>query len=100
MRVLMLSQDLVPDAQSARARRVRFLADALVQAGHDVHLIVAGGVPGTSTERGVQIVRTAEYPPMIDPAERVAWALQFNAAVLEAATRLSMQKDFDVLHAH
>jgi glycosyltransferase involved in cell wall biosynthesis len=100
MRVLMLSRDLAPDAPGARASRVRLLAEALAAAGHDVHLIVAGRAPGESTENGVRLIQAGEYPPMISESDRVAWALQFNASVLERATRLLLEQPVDVLHAH
>ncbi|HLW18231.1 MAG TPA: glycosyltransferase family 4 protein, partial [Actinomycetota bacterium] len=56
--------------------------------------------PPEETVDGVHIVRAGEYPPMITFDQLVPWVLQFNIAVQEAATKLLLETEVDVVHAH
>jgi glycogen(starch) synthase len=77
------------------------LGAALVRTGHDVDLLTEQslGDPTDEVRNGIRIARVPEYPPMVPREDRLAWALQLSAGMLERATRLT-PADFDVIHAH
>jgi len=77
------------------------LGVALARAGQDVDLLTEQS-PGDATDEivdGVRVARVPEYPPMVSREDRLAWALQLSAGMLERATRLT-PGSFDVIHAH
>ncbi len=97
MRILMLTaHDAAPDEPVHR------LAAGLARAGHDVD-VIAPEQPSPAPDRPqdrLRIARVAEYPPLIAATDRLAWALQLSAAMLERATRLAASATFDLIHAH
>jgi glycogen synthase len=102
MRILILSWEYPPLIVGGLGRHVHRLSTALAHEGHDVH-VVTRDHPGTATEElveGVHVVRAGEYPPMITFEELIPWVLQFNISVQEAATRVLLEHEVDVVHAH
>jgi len=96
MRILMLSA-----RDAAPGERVHALAAALVAAGHLVDLIASeqpGLRAGNSDE--LRLVTVPEYPPLVPTTDRLAWALQLNAGMLERSTQLGEAARYDIVHAH
>jgi len=86
---------------TAPGERVHVLASGLARAGHDVDLIAPEQPsPDASTLPGMRIARVPEYPPLVPQSDRLAWAIQLSAGMLERATRLATATTFDVIHAH
>lgn len=97
MRVLMFSA-----RDTASGERVHALAAGLARAGQDVDLI-APEQPSLAAERhvpGLRVARVPEYPPMVPASDRLAWAIQLSAGMLERATRLATSVRYDLIHAH
>jgi len=97
MRILMFSAH-----ESASGEGVHDLAAGLARAGHDVDLI-APEQPSSDAARPVprlRVARVPEYPPMVPASDRLAWAIQLSAGMLERATKLATATTFDVIHAH
>ena len=95
--ILMLSA-----GDAGHGQTVHVLAAALARAGNDVDLIVSeqpGGDIGPDLER-LRIVHVAEYPPFVPASDRLAWALQLSAGMLERSTQLGASRRYDVIHAH
>lgn len=86
---------------TAPGERVYALALGLARAGHDVALIAPERPsPDVSTPVSrLQVARVPEYPPMVPASDRLAWAIQLSAGMLERATRLATETTFDVIHA-
>lgn len=103
MRVALLSWEYPPRLVGGLGRHVHRLSTALAEAGHEVHVITREH-PDAPTEEsvdGVHIVRAGEYPPMISlDQDLVPWVLQFNLAVAERTTKLLLDTEVDVVHAH
>jgi len=81
---------------------VHSLAAALARAGNDVDLVVSEQ-PGRDHEPEVErlrVVHVAEYPPFVPASDRLAWALQLSAGMLERSTQLGTSRRYDVIHAH
>lgn len=102
MRVLILSWEYPPRLVGGLGRHVHRLSTGLVQAGHDVTVISREhpDVPADGVFEGVRVVRVGDYPPIISFDDLVPWVLQLNLAVQEQATRVALEGDFDVVHAH
>ena len=102
MRLLLLSWEYPPRIFGGLGKHVHRLSLALAAAGHDVHVVTRDhpDAPHEETVDGVHIVRAGEYPPMITFDQLVPWVLQFNIAVQEAATKLLLDTEVDVVHAH
>ena len=95
MRILMFSAH-----DTAPGERVHALAFGLAQSGHDVDLIAPEQPSPDADEPRFRIARVPEYPPMVPASDRLAWAIQLSAGMLERATRLATTTTFDVIHAH
>jgi glycogen synthase len=81
---------------------VHDLATALARAGHEVDL-VAPERPGSDvdeTVNGLRVERVTEYPPFVPPSDRLAWALQLSAGMLERSTQMGAERRYDLIHAH
>jgi glycogen(starch) synthase len=81
---------------------VHDLATALARAGHEVDL-VAPERPGSDhdeTVNGMRVQRVTEYPPFVPPSDRLAWALQLSAGMLERSTQMGAERRYDLIHAH
>ena len=102
MRTLILSWEYPPRIVGGLGRHVHRISTALAEAGHEVHVVTRDhpDAPHEETVEGVHIVRAGEYPPMISFDQLVPWVLQFNIAVQEAATKLLLETEVDVVHAH
>ena len=88
--------------EAAPGEPVHSLAAAIACAGHDVDLI-ASEQPGHDDDAGVErlrVVHVAEYPPFVPASDRLAWALQLSAGMLERSTQLGTSGRYDVIHAH
>jgi len=82
--------------------RVYVLATALARAGHEVDF-VAPEQPGSGVDakvNGLRAERITEYPPFVPTSDRLAWALQLSAGILERSTQMGAQRRYDVIHAH
>jgi glycogen(starch) synthase len=97
MRILMFSAH-----DTAPGERVHVLASVLARAGHDVDLIAPEqpSHDAAAAVQGLRIARVPEYPPLVPTGDRLAWAIQLSAGMLERATRLAAATTFDVIHAH
>jgi glycogen synthase len=97
VRILMLSA-----VDAGLGESVHALATALARAGHEVDL-VAPEEPGSEvdeTVNGMRVERITEYPPFVPPTDRLAWALQLSAGMLERSTQMGAERRYDVIHAH
>ena len=82
--------------------RVLALASGLARAGHDVDLIAPEQpfLDDVSPAPRLRVARVPEYPPMVPATDRLAWAIQLSAGMLERATALAAAASVDVIHAH
>lgn len=87
---------------TAPGEGVHVLASGLARAGHGVDLIAPEQPsPDAPTPiSGLHVARVPEYPPMVPATDRLAWAIQLSAGMLERATALATATTFDVIHAH
>ena len=87
---------------TAPGERVHVLASGLARAAHDVDLIAPEqpSRDASTPVTGLRIARVPEYPPLVPKSDRLAWAIQLSAGMLERATRLASTTTFDVIHAH
>lgn len=103
MRILLLSWEYPPRLVGGLGRHVHRLSTALADAGHEVHVVTREhpDAPAEETVDGVHIVRAGDYPPMLTLTDDlVSWVLQFNLSVVECATKLLLDHEVDVIHAH
>jgi len=82
--------------------RVQFLATALARAGHEVDLVAPEqpGLAVAETVDRIRVERITEYPPFVPTSDRLAWALQLSAGMLERSTQMGAERRYDVIHAH
>lgn len=102
MRVLILSWEYPPRLVGGLGRHVHRLSTGLVENGHEV-TVISREHPDTPKDgmfEGVRVVRVGDYPPLITFDDLVPWVLQLNLAVQEQATRVALEGEFDVVHAH
>lgn len=102
MRILLLSWEYPPRIVGGLGRHVWRLATSLAESGHDVHVVTRDhpDAPAEEIAEGVHIVRVGEYPPMVSFDDLIPWVMQFNVGVLERASRLLIDGDVDIVHAH
>jgi glycogen(starch) synthase len=102
MRVLILSWEFPPRIVGGLGKHVHNLSLALAEAGHTVHVVTRDHPDAPSEEEvgGVHVIRVGEYPPVIGFDELIPWVLQFNVGVLERATKVLLDEDVDLIHAH
>jgi glycogen synthase len=102
MRILILSWEYPPRIVGGLGKHVHRLSLALAEAGHTVHVVTRDHPDAPSEEEidGVHVVRVGEYPPMVPFAELIPWVMQFNVGVLERATKILLEEEVDVIHAH
>lgn len=102
MRVLLLSWEYPPRIVGGLGRHVHRLSLGLAELGHEVHVVTRAHPEAPAEEYldGVHVVRAGDYPPMITFNDLVPWVLQFNVAVQEAATKLLLEHEIDIVHAH
>lgn len=116
MRILLLSHGLPPDSVGGVQQHVVGLADALVRAGHDVHVLARSNLPGTP--QGERVAATAdEIAASGARGAHVTWcayrwencdsiaAMYECAPMAEAvrafvAERAAAGETFDVAHVH
>ncbi|HKG35297.1 MAG TPA: glycosyltransferase family 4 protein [Solirubrobacterales bacterium] len=101
-RVLILSWEYPPLIEGGLARHVRKLSEALVENGHEVHVLTRGGEesPAEDTGSGVAIHRIREPKRPTDLSEFVAWVERMNSDMLAAGVELGDRFDFDLVHGH
>ncbi|MDI6870681.1 MAG: glycosyltransferase family 4 protein [Bacillota bacterium] len=101
MRILMLSWEYPPKVVGGLARHVQELSEALVQRGHEVHVLTSecSGEPLDSQQNGVWVHRARSgYPASKD---FYASVLNLNFGLLERVLALGPAvADPAVLHAH
>jgi glycogen(starch) synthase len=102
MRILILSWEYPPRIVGGLGKHVHRLSLALAEAGHTVHVVTRDHPDAPSEEEvdGVHVVRVGEYPPMVPFDELIPWVMQFNVGVLERATKLLLEEEVDLVHAH
>jgi glycogen(starch) synthase len=102
LRVLVLSWEYPPRIVGGLGKHVHRLSTSLAAAGHVVHVVTRDhpDAPPEEERDGVHVLRVGEYPPMVPFEDLVPWVLQFNVGVLERATKLLLQDEVDLVHAH
>ena len=97
VQILMLSAN-----DAGLGERIHGLATALARAGHEVDLVAPEQLASTvdETVNGMRVARVPEYPPFVPPSDRLAWALQLSAGMLERSTQMGAERRYDVIHAH
>jgi glycogen(starch) synthase len=102
MRILILSWEFPPRIVGGLGKHVHNLSLALAEEGHTVHVITREhpDAPAEEDVGGVHVVRVGEYPPVIGFDELIPWVLQFNVGVLERATKVLLDEEVDLVHAH
>ncbi len=102
MRVLILSWEYPPRIVGGLGKHVHRLSTALAEEGHTVHVVTRDhpDAPPEEDVEGVHVVRVGEYPPIVPFEELIPWVMQFNVGVLERATKILLEEDVDLVHAH
>jgi glycogen synthase len=102
MRALLLSWEYPPRIVGGLGRHVWRLATALAKDGHEIHVVTRDHLDAPAEEMldGVHVVRVGEYPPIVSFDDLIPWVFQFNVGVLERATRVLLDHEVDVVHAH
>jgi glycogen(starch) synthase len=97
VRILRLSANDAGPGETVHA-----LATALARAGHEVDLIAPeqAGTNVDETVNGMRVECVTEYPPFVPPSDRLAWALQLSAGMLERSTQMGAERRYDVIHVH
>ena len=101
MRVLMLSWEYPPQVVGGLGRHVADLSEALVEMGHEVHVLTgdAADEPARETLRGVNVHRLKMYGPV--GRDFVESVTHLNINMLEAALGLVRRGYvFDIIHSH
>ena len=102
MRILILSWEYPPRIVGGLGKHVHRLSTALADSGHTVHVVTRDhpDAPAEEVVDGVHVVRVGEYPPIVPFEELIPWVLQFNVGVLERATKILLEEEIDLVHAH
>jgi glycogen(starch) synthase len=102
VRALILSWEYPPLIEGGLARHVRKLAEGLVAAGADVHVLTRGMEESAPEEEvaGVCVHRVREPDRPRALGEFVTWVEHMNADMLAAGVELGDRFDFDVVHGH
>lgn len=97
---MMLTWEFPPHSVGGLARHVEDLTKALVDAGHQVHVVTYGpqGLPAEEKVNGARVHRIHGYP--LNPPDFLTWTLQLNLALLEKASILQNEAPFQIVHAH
>lgn len=102
MRLLMYSWEFPPKSVGGLAQHVHDLSIALVQEGHEVHLITCGGqgLPAYDNFQGVQVHRVTPYS--LTAPDFKTWILHLNLAMLEYTLTLlnNLEGEIDLVHNH
>ena len=98
----MLSWEYPPIVAGGLSRHVSKLAEALVRAGVEVHVLTRGArdVSASETVAGVVVHRVPEDPMPRDLDAFVAWVEGMNSHMHAAGRRLGKRVPFDVVHGH
>ncbi len=102
MRILILSWEYPPRIVGGLGKHVHRLSTALADAGHTVHVVTRDhpDAPAEEEVDGVHVVRVGEYPPIVPFEDLIPWVLQLNVGVLERATKILLEEEVDLVHAH
>jgi len=102
LRILILSWEFPPRIVGGLGKHVHRLSLALAEAGHTVHVVTRDHPDAQPEEMldGVHVLRVGEYPPVVPFDELIPWVMQFNVGVLERATKLLLEEEVDLVHAH
>jgi glycogen(starch) synthase len=102
MRILILSWEYPPRIVGGLGKHVHRLSTALAEEGHTVHVVTRDhpDAPPEEEVDGVHVVRVGEYPPIVPFDELIPWVMQFNVGVLERATKILLEEQVDLVHAH
>ena len=102
-RTLILTWEYPPIVEGGLARHVRKLAEGLVAAGVEVHVLTRGGAGLAAEEEraGVCVHRVSEPRWPADLDRFVAWVERMNVDMREAGEELVERcGPFDVIHGH
>ncbi|MCC7077666.1 MAG: glycosyltransferase family 4 protein [Acidimicrobiia bacterium] len=102
MRVLVISWEFPPTIVGGLGRHVDRLTEALVDEGHEVHILTRGAAdrPQEEMQGRIHVHRVAEYPPVVPEEDLISWVLAFNLGLVVAGVQLLNNRQFDVIHAH
>jgi glycosyltransferase involved in cell wall biosynthesis len=96
MKVLMLSWEYPPLKVGGIAVHVRDLSKALVERGHEVHILTQGEANVDEVLDGVNVHRVKTiYGP-----DTISWSLGLGHFMEKRAVELFRDEPFDVVHAH
>ncbi|TWI57809.1 1,4-alpha-glucan branching protein domain-containing protein [Halalkalibacter nanhaiisediminis] len=98
--ILMLSWEFPPMIVGGLARHVFDLSRALVQDGHEVHVITSHveGYPNYEINQGVHVHRVQGLQP--SAPNFFDWVGSLNLAMTKHGVQLTRKQSFDVIHAH
>jgi len=99
MKICMLTWEFPPRIVGGIAPHCCGLAKALVQSGHEVHVVTLDfpGTPSYEEVDGVKVYRTAAE---LGHPNFVTWALLFNHFMEKRVADISQQVSFDLVHVH
>src|SRR3989442_723405 len=102
LRILILSWEYPPRIVGGLGKHVHRLLTAAAKAGHTVHVVTREHprAPAEEEVDGGHALRVGEYPPVVPFDELIPWVLQFNVGVLERATKVLLEEEVDLVHAH
>lgn len=100
MRILMLAERALADADSSPDRRVFDLAAGLAGRGHAVRLLVCAqpGEPAREEHGSLVVQRIADYPPIIPRWDAVSGALQRGIGLFEHGIAALLHQPVDLIH--
>ncbi|GAE33451.1 1,4-alpha-glucan branching protein domain-containing protein [Halalkalibacter akibai] len=98
--ILMLSWEFPPMMVGGLSRHVFDLSRAMVNLGHEVHVLTShvDGYPDYEINQGVHVHRVRGLQPHSD--QFFDWVGSLNLAMVQYMNKFARKHDFDVIHAH
>jgi glycogen(starch) synthase len=102
MRVLLVSWEYPPVIEGGLGRHVRKLAEHLVGAGVEAHVLTRGGghLPAEEERHGVVVHRVREPAFPKDPSAFVHWVKEMNLDMAALGAELCDRFEFALVHSH
>ncbi|ARK29379.1 1,4-alpha-glucan branching protein domain-containing protein [Halalkalibacter krulwichiae] len=98
--ILMLSWEFPPMMVGGLSRHVFDLSRALVEKGHDVHVVTSyvDGYPDYEVNQGVHVHRVKGLQPHSE--QFFDWVASLNLAMVQYVNKLARKQSFHIIHAH